>query len=274
MFGLFKAKRLRHEQAGEMLMRRLEEKSTLVVDKNLIADLGVSRKALYRIIYDLVRRERMFMLADDDDQMVLMTNTEFNRFMLRRSGVHNQPFLALTMEGMDVSEMLGRKTIYVDVAPEDLDAAIGSESVVARLAYSKSDMLTMYCEDEDSSVFTGATLGGASREDFWEVPAAALDSTLPGTLYPTLPEPVGAVAFQGGDKGSSRGGRRLRKQTSSKRVANSMLDANSSLSTAETAWLELDMSADGSELPSNRQNPPLRRREPWPVMEEAGQDLE
>lgn len=273
MLGLFKAKRLRYEQAGEMLMRRLEEKSTLVVDKNLVADLGVGRRALYRIIYDMVRRERMFMLADDDDQMVLMTNSEFNRFMLRRSGLHDRPFLALTMEGAD-AETAGHKAISVEVAPEDLDAAAGSESVVARLAYSKSDRVALYCEESDGGVFMGATLGGASREDFWEIPAAALDSTLPATLYPTIPEPLGSASFPESDTTSSRLVRRLLKQNSSKRFANTLQEDGKSFAAAETDWLDLDMSGDGAELPSNRQNPPARWRDPWPVMEEAGYESE
>lgn len=76
----------RGTDAAEELQRRLEEKASLVVDSRLVADLGVGRRALYRIIYDMVRRERMFMLSDESGQMLLMSNTEFNRFMFRRAG--------------------------------------------------------------------------------------------------------------------------------------------------------------------------------------------
>lgn len=78
--------REKHESAAEALLSRLGENASLVVDDRLVAELGVGRKALYRIIYDMVRRERMFMLADAKDRMLLMTNAEFSRFMFRRAG--------------------------------------------------------------------------------------------------------------------------------------------------------------------------------------------
>ncbi len=151
LIGRARRKRI---EAAEELTARLAEKASIVVDDRLVADLGVGRKTLYRIIYDMVRRERMFMLADKYDQMLLMTNTEFNRFMFRRSGRKLFPAAA-------------SKTMRVEAGWED------SEMVLEGALGDPADLLP---------------------EEDWEIPAAALDSALAGNLSPSmysLPENLG-----------------------------------------------------------------------------------
>ncbi len=98
---LFGRNRRDPRAAAEDLMNRLDERASLVVDDALVAEIGLGRRALYRLIYEMVRRERMFMLADRDDRMLLMTNTEFNRFMFRRSG-KTEELPMLTLDAMRV----------------------------------------------------------------------------------------------------------------------------------------------------------------------------
>ncbi len=79
--ALFGRNRRSPQSAAERLTALLNKHASLVVDDHLVATMGVGRKTLYRIIYEMVRRERMFMLTDQSDQMLLMTNTEFNRII-------------------------------------------------------------------------------------------------------------------------------------------------------------------------------------------------
>lgn len=154
LLGLGRAKE-KHEYAAEELQRLLEEKASLVVDDRLIAELGVGRKALYRIVYDMIRRERMFMLADGDDRMLLMTNTEFRRLLFRRAG----------------REM-----------PEAEERAAAFAAAARRAAAPDSDICL---ENEDSDIVL---------EENWEIPAAALDSAIAGRLSPAIPPPLPAGA--------------------------------------------------------------------------------
>jgi hypothetical protein len=112
--GWFSRFRRNTRHAAEELMHRLEEKASLVVDDNFVADMGLGRKALYRLVYDMVRRERMFMLAGTDGRMLLMTNDEFRRFMFRRSG---KIMPAETLEGVAVAYA---ETDWADNSDSDL----------------------------------------------------------------------------------------------------------------------------------------------------------
>jgi hypothetical protein len=200
--------REKHECAAEELMARLAEKASLVVDDSLVSELGVGRKALYRIIYDLVRRERMFMLADSDDRMLLMTNTEFNRFMFRRAGLELPPEPAQSVA-------------------EDSD---------------------IYIETDDSDIVL---------EEMWEIPAAALDSTLAGNLSHAIPEPLGTET-----------GTEARPKTQ-RHAEETLVAARDNLD-----WFSLDVArgeADSGYLPDTRQSLPERKREPWLSFEDVGQ---
>ncbi len=120
---LFGRSRRNPQQAAEELMSLLEEKASLVVDEDLVAAMGVGRNALYRIIYEMLRRERMSMLADRNGQMLLMTNSEFNRFLFRSSG-RTAPLPALTLEPMRV------ETVAMEMQPEVIFCAEGDDALV------------------------------------------------------------------------------------------------------------------------------------------------
>ena len=132
--ALFGRNRRSPQSAAERLTALLNKHASLVVDDHLVATMGVGRKALYRIIYEMVRRERMFMLTDKSDQMLLMTNTEFNRFLFRQSG-GTVPLPALPMETLRVeaepetnvtAEIVDLDWFTLDVAPEE--TAEGTEA--------------------------------------------------------------------------------------------------------------------------------------------------
>ncbi|MDR1745496.1 MAG: hypothetical protein LBS30_07070 [Planctomycetota bacterium] len=79
--------REQRSQLAEALSSRLERERSLTVDDSLIASMGVDRRAFFRAVYAMVIQERMHMMAGGDGRILLMTNGEFHRFMLRRSGL-------------------------------------------------------------------------------------------------------------------------------------------------------------------------------------------
>jgi hypothetical protein len=88
-FFLRRAER-RRELRGQLvdtLLHRLERENSLVADDKLIARMGVSRRVFFQVVYSLVIQERMHMMTDSEGDIVLMTNNEYHRFMLRRSGM-------------------------------------------------------------------------------------------------------------------------------------------------------------------------------------------
>lgn len=117
---LFSRARRSPQHAAEELMNLLGERASVVVDDRLVAEMGVGRKALYRIIYDMVRRERMFMLSDRYNQMLLMTNAEFNRFMFRRSG---KP-IPLSMLSTEAEMLCEDSDIVLDLEASDSDIVL------------------------------------------------------------------------------------------------------------------------------------------------------
>lgn len=155
LIGRARRKRI---EAAEELTARLAEKASIVVDDRLVADLGVGRKTLYRIIYDMVRRERMFMLADKYDQILLMTNTEFNRFMFRRSG---RKIPAHAAAGLEDSELVleGTPGDPADLALEE-DWEIPAAALDSALAGNLSP--SMYSLPENLGV--GGGKGARGRE--------------------------------------------------------------------------------------------------------------
>ena len=260
---MFGRKRVKLLHAAEELTRRLEEKASLVVDDRLIADLGIKRKALYHIIYDLVRRERMFMLADKNDQMLLMTNTEFNRFMLRRSG-RTTPLPALALSETDIKKTGIAGTVYVETERED-DLPVVAE-IAAQLA-AENRMLTddMFCDDADSSIFL-VPPAEKVLDDYWEIPAAALDSSLASNLSPSIPEPLGSAV-------SAWGKATTRKTRRSERHDIEPLSAGDAL--GDLGWFTFDSAQagnNGPDLPDQRQSLPERKREPWFTVGEAERD--
>ncbi|MCD8350728.1 MAG: hypothetical protein LUC93_08980 [Planctomycetaceae bacterium] len=94
-----------------MLLRRLERERTLVMDKRLIAELGVGRRTLLHVAYDLAIKERMHVMAANGGEITFMANGEFRRFMLGRSGMSED---ALDILEVDEASALLEETQYVE----------------------------------------------------------------------------------------------------------------------------------------------------------------
>ncbi len=73
-------------ELSRLLLRKVREEGTVAMNWELAHSLGAGRKLLYRTAYQLVIRERLSMLSDPDEGVLLLTNTEFNRLLARRSG--------------------------------------------------------------------------------------------------------------------------------------------------------------------------------------------
>ncbi len=238
-------KRRKRREAAEELTARLAEKASLVVDDRLVADLGVGRRTLYRIIYDMVRRERMFMLADRYDQILLMTNAEFTRFMFRRSGKKAPPQAAGVQAGWEDSEMVleGALGDPADLMPED-DWEIPAAALDSALAGNLSP--SMYSLPENLGV--GAGEGVRFRER--EAPRAA----------------------------------RARKKEQPRKEARARdafdwftIDvAPAGREAPETAAAAVEEEGGGlpPDLPPGRQSLPERRRDPWGAHEDAARESE
>lgn len=272
--GIAGRNRLKQLHAAEELSRRLEEKASLVVDSRLIADLGVGRKVLYRVIYELVRRERMFMLADKNDQMLLMTNTEFNRFMLRRSG-RQTPLPALTLSEARTPESAAGGTVFVETEQEN-DLPVVAE-IAAQLAENR--MLTadeLFCDDADSSILLEEPAGEKVLDDYWEIPAAALDSSLASNLSPSIPEPLGGVS-KPEVKPTRKPTRKVARNDMKDKELQDIETLAKSAAQQNLDWFSLDVAAADAErpdLPDYRQGLPARKREPWLTLEDAVLDWE
>ncbi len=83
-------------QVADVLLRRLERERTLVMDKRLVHELGVGRRTLLHVAYDLAIKERMHVMAANGGEVTFFSNSEFRRFMLGRTG--------LSEEALDILE--------------------------------------------------------------------------------------------------------------------------------------------------------------------------
>lgn len=88
-FLMRRARKQREARSGlaDALSLRLEQTQSLIVDDELVSSLGVEKNVFFRAVYAMVIQERIHMMADNNGRILLMTNREFHRFMLRQSGV-------------------------------------------------------------------------------------------------------------------------------------------------------------------------------------------
>ncbi len=112
--------RERRSRLADDLSSRLTREQSLAVDDTLIAALGVDRRAFFRAVYSMVIQERMHMMADENGDVRLMTNGEFHRFMLRRSGLRETEIRARGVPDMaGISEFAeagaeAEETVFVE----------------------------------------------------------------------------------------------------------------------------------------------------------------
>lgn len=241
----------RREQRSEVadaLVQRLDREHSLVVDDAFVAGMGVGRRLLFKVIYGLVIRERMHMMADDDGQVVLMTNAEFHRFMLRRSGMRETeirrrdilPVFADTMAEQAIAA-IEEETVWVD-------------SVAAELAEPQPALSLL---EELDSTLVSATLGGS--------PLSGIMRDEPDEVFATLPALAGAPS----------GERAQRKPT--RRLQLTGPAASAGESGGDLGWFNLDVAStllSRENLPDARQSLPDRRREPWAANEESEVNFE
>ena len=228
LFGSFsRKKRLARARLADDVLRRLEADNVLIVEQGVPESFGVKRKEFFQTVYDLVMKERIYMISDIEGKVVLMTNAEFSNFMMRRSTSRETEIRrrdTVPAKKDNVALVVSFDETPQKPAPHRSDTAAGDED----------DIL---CRETESTLFTGATLGGA-----------ILDGILADIHDPAdnrADEPVLAGSVAGtGDSGVSP-------------------DLN---------WFSLDVAAsekDGENLPEGRQSLPERRREPWEVLENA-----
>lgn len=237
----------RRELRGQLvdtLLHRLERESSLVVDDGLIAQMGVKRRVFFQVVYGLVIQERMHMMADDEGCVILMTNAEFHRFMLRRAGVQNPEMRLLENSAVFANE---EDTIIVDaVAAELATLTVDHDSLIPML-------------DEMDSTLVAATLGGAPMSGL--VPEQVDD----------VIEPLPQLSARGTDP-AARESRKLRKPTRQLQLAGPQAEAEGDLN-----WFDLDVTptlATREKLPDTRQSLPDRPREPWLINDNKKTDLE
>lgn len=73
------------------LLADLESRGSLVLDKEGLEGLRISKKQAFQIVYDLVIREKAQMRADNGGRVVVMSNREFADFMKRRAEAEALP---------------------------------------------------------------------------------------------------------------------------------------------------------------------------------------
>ncbi len=135
-FFLRRAER-RRELRGQLvdtLLRRLEREHSLIVTGDLVAGTGVGRREFFRVVYSLVIQERMHMMTDSEGNIVLMTNTQFHRFMLRRSGLRE------TEIRRRENAPVRRESVAERAIPAWEEETVVVDPVVAELATLSSDL--------------------------------------------------------------------------------------------------------------------------------------
>ncbi|MCD8140993.1 MAG: hypothetical protein LUE17_14680 [Planctomycetaceae bacterium] len=123
-------RRLLHSQVADMLLRRLERERTLVLDKRLVGELGVGRRTLLRIAYDLALKERLHVMAANGGEVTFVANAEFRRFMLGRSGMTEE---ALDILEADEAAALLDETQFVEAIIAEPASAPAPEPAMARV---------------------------------------------------------------------------------------------------------------------------------------------
>lgn len=131
-------------QVADLLLLRLGQERTLVLDNDLVAEFKVGRRTLMRIAYDLVIKERMHIMADAEGRVVLLANDEFRRFMLRRSGASEE---VLRLAERPVP------SLGADAMPADREETVVVEAVEAE-AEEVVCVQTPAPPDDDFSWFT------------------------------------------------------------------------------------------------------------------------
>lgn len=136
----------RREQGRKGLAARLladlESRGSLVLDKEGLEGLGISKKQAFQVVYDLVIREKAQMRADNGGRVVVMSNREFADFMRRRAEAESLPGhlpedvtvqVKLGNEEFDAFEVAPAASASVPAEmPEPVNVAIGRQSLPER----------------------------------------------------------------------------------------------------------------------------------------------
>lgn len=233
--------------AGEV-MRVLEESGLLVVDRDLLRLLKTTRKALFQTLYELVLRESMYMMSDAEGKVILMTNAEYTRFMTRRSTTRETEIRR--RDGSHIAAEAGNNAMRPETLPsrEHIGNEAEQPALVASVAAdAQKDLREILCADPETSLFTGATLGGTPRDGVIAISSevsegggeASFDVLFPPHLMQGEAEPAELVRHE---------------------------------------WFALDIDKRGDSgenrdiLPGKRQTLPERRRESRLVAEGVGAD--
>lgn len=196
----------RDRSLGDALMRLLEEHNLLTVDRKLLHMLKTSRKEFFRVVYHLVMRESMYMMADIEGKVILMTNAEFTRFMMRRSVTRETEIRRRDRAPAATVSAIAKEETINTAAPAGFVASVAGPKAVG-------DIL---CSDTESALFTGATLGGAPMDGVIAIAPevsdsddnAAINTIFPAHLMQGEAEPSRAAEYEWLNLGADASGKK------------------------------------------------------------------
>lgn len=194
---------------GTRILAYIERRGSIVLDPDMLEELGATLHHATMVAYHLVMTERAHLMDDADGRIVVMSNREFTSMMaIRASGTRETEIRR--RDGRDASHGIGRRSDRLE--------AMAVESVSVEPV-----------EDEEVEVRVAGTIPARPREGetpLEHAPVAARDE-LSADQYPWFNF---SVSFSGAD--------------------------------------------DEGILPAWRKTLPERKREPWPVLEEAAHENE
>lgn len=178
VFSFFSRRgRDRRARLADTLLRRLDVDNYLAVDRPLLRTLRTSRRELFRVVYGLVVKERMYMLAEAGGTIILMTNAEYARFMARRSAAYEA---GGDPEAAPAAVAASPRDPAVSIAAlADTDAGPEALSDAARQERLDGVAASILASDSESALFTGATLGGATLDGLLADADASVGNTAP-----------------------------------------------------------------------------------------------
>ena len=238
-------------QLADTLLARLERENMLTVDDNLFTELGVGRKLFFRVVYSLAIQERMYLMAEQTGNVVLMTNMEFHRFMLRRSGLRETE-IRLREGAAVIPETVSEHALTV----ADLEDTVLIDSVDAEVTLDAE----IFCDENDSAM-VAATLGGATLSGILPDYEEDLSRSEIVFIPHTIMSPDSPAA----------------RNATTRRHARQLQTADGKLpGEGELGWFNLEVTPankPGEKLPASRQTLPDRRREPYTANDEIEIDL-
>lgn len=228
----------RSRSLGDALLQLLDEHAVLTVDRKLLHMLKTSQREFFRVVYALVIRESMYMMADVDGKVILMTNAEFTRFMMRRSTTRETEIRR--RDGSPAAPMAAESRLAVAVEESAPETARGGFGIAVAAAEGRA-VGEILCTDTETALFTGATLGGAPLDGVLAITSEVSDSEDSAAANTVFP-----AHLMQGEAGSS--------------------------GEQDYGWLDLgeEYSRNGENVPDGRQSLPGRRREAWLVAEPVG----